>query len=215
MYLIALTGGIASGKSTIAARLAERGAVIVDADRLAREVVEPETPALAAIVERFGPGVLQADGSLDRSALARIVFSDEQSRLALNAITHPAVWSRALQLFARAEAGDPDSIVVYDVPLLAEVTQGRPMHFDRVVVAHAPVETRIRRLVDLRGFSQADAAARVAAQASDNERLSVADVVIDTGGTLAKTVEQADELWRQAVAHVAESTRTHGRARPE
>ncbi|TAM69915.1 MAG: dephospho-CoA kinase [Microbacteriaceae bacterium] len=200
MHLIALTGGIASGKSTVAARLAQHGAVVVDADLLAREVVEPGTPALRAIVERFGPGVLTADGSLDRAALARIVFSDEQSRHDLNAVTHPAVWRRARELFAQAEASNPDAVVVYDVPLLAEAAEGRPLHFDRVVVAHAPAETRIRRLVELRGFSETDAAARVAAQASDEERLAFADVVVDTGGSLEHTMHQTDDLWRQLVA---------------
>lgn len=196
MHLLALTGGIASGKSTVAARLAEHGAVVVDADRLAREVVEPGTPALHAIAKRFGPSVIRTDGSLDRPALAGIVFSDEASRLSLNAITHPAVWARARELFALAEANDPGAVVVYDVPLLTEVAEGRPLKFDRVVVAHAPAETRISRLVELRGYSQADAAARVAAQASDADRLAVADVVIDTGGSLAQTLQQADELWQ-------------------
>ncbi|WP_308468795.1 dephospho-CoA kinase [Rathayibacter soli] len=196
MHLLALTGGIASGKSTVAARLAEHGAVVVDADRLAREVVEPGTPALHAIAKRFGPSVIRTDGSLDRQALAGIVFSDEASRLSLNAITHPAVWARARELFALAEANDPGAVVVYDVPLLTEVAEGRPLKFDRVVVAHAPAETRISRLVELRGYSQADAAARVAAQASDADRLAVADVVIDTGGSLAQTLQQADELWQ-------------------
>ncbi len=170
--------------------------MVVDADRLAREVVEPGTPALHAIAKRFGPSVIRTDGSLDRQALAGIVFSDEASRLSLNAITHPAVWARARELFALAEANDPGAVVVYDVPLLTEVAEGRPLKFDRVVVAHAPAETRISRLVELRGYSQADAAARVAAQASDADRLAVADVVIDTGGSLAQTLQQADELWQ-------------------
>jgi dephospho-CoA kinase len=196
VHLIALTGGIASGKSTVAARLAEHGAVVVDADRLARQVVEPGTPALAAIAERFGASVVRADGSLDRGALGAIVFADERSRIALNAIVHPAVWRRARELFAQAEENDPNAVVVYDVPLLVEAATGRQLHFDRVVVVHAPVRERIRRLVEVRGFSEQDASARVNAQASDDERLAVADVVIDASDSLEDTLRQADELWR-------------------
>jgi dephospho-CoA kinase len=195
VQLIALTGGIASGKSTVAARLAEHGAVVVDADQSAREVVEPGTPALKAIAQRFGPSVIRSDGSLDRAALGAIVFADQASRLALNAIVHPAVWQRALELFSEISARDPNAIIVYDVPLLVEAASGRPLHFDRVVVVHAPVQERIRRLVELRGFSEQDAAARVNAQAADDERLAVADVVINATGSLEETLRQADELW--------------------
>lgn len=195
MHLIALTGGIASGKSTVAARLAEHGAIIVDADLLAREVVEPGTPALRAIAQRFGPDVIATDGSLDRPRLGAIVFADEQSRLDLNAITHPAVWNRARELFAAAQRRDPDAVVVYDVPLLVEASDGRPFHFDRVVTVHAPAEERMRRLIELRGLSREDAAARVAAQATDEERSAVADVVIDASGSIEHTREQADALW--------------------
>src|SRR3982751_6310072 len=124
MFLIGLTGGIASGKSTVARRLAELGAVHVDADALAREVVEPGAPALARIAEAFGPSVIAADGSLDRPALGAIVFSDPDARETLNGITHPAVWKRARELFAAADAADPESVVVYDVPLLAEAATG-------------------------------------------------------------------------------------------
>jgi dephospho-CoA kinase len=203
VHLIALTGGIASGKSTVAARLAEHGAVIVDADRLAREVVEPGTPALAAIAERFGASVVREDGSLDRAALGAIVFADEQSRLDLNAITHPAVWHLALQLFAAAEQRDPNAVVVYDVPLLVEAAGDRPMQFELVVVVHAPKDVRVRRLVELRGLAQPDAVARVNAQVSDDERLSVADVVIDASGSIQHTLDQADALWER-LAHKSE-----------
>jgi dephospho-CoA kinase len=204
VHLIALTGGIASGKSTVAARLAEHGAVIVDADRLAREVVEPGEPALAAIAERFGASVIRDDGTLDRAALGAIVFADERARLDLNAITHPAVWQRALQLFAAAEERDPNAVVVYDVPLLVEAAEDRPMQFDLVVVVHAPTELRVRRLVELRGVAEPDAVARVNAQASDDERLSVADVIIDASGSIQHTVAQADALWER-VAKPTES----------
>jgi dephospho-CoA kinase len=204
VHLIALTGGIASGKSTVATRLAEHGAVIVDADRLAREVVEPGEPALAAIAERFGASVIRDDGTLDRAALGAIVFADERARLDLNAITHPAVWQRALQLFAAAEERDPNAVVVYDVPLLVEAAEDRPMQFDLVVVVHAPTELRVRRLVELRGVAEPDAVARVNAQASDDERLSVADVIIDASGSIQRTVAQADALWER-VAKPTES----------
>jgi dephospho-CoA kinase len=199
VHLIALTGGIASGKSTVAARLAEHGAVVVDADRLAREVVEPGEPALAAIVDRFGASVIQDDGNLDRAALGSIVFADERARRDLNAITHPAVWRRALQLFADAEHRDPNAVVVYDVPLLVEAADDRPMRFDLIVVVHAPKDVRVRRLVEIRGIAPQDAVARVNAQASDDERLSVADVVIDATGSMQHTIDQADALWERLV----------------
>jgi dephospho-CoA kinase len=199
VHLIALTGGSASGKSTVAARLAEHGAVVVDADRLAREVVEPGEPALAAIVDRFGASVIQDDGNLDRAALGSIVFADERARRDLNAITHPAVWRRALQLFADAEHRDPNAVVVYDVPLLVEAADDRPMRFDLIVVVHAPKDVRVRRLVEIRGIAPQDAVARVNAQASDDERLSVADVVIDATGSMQHTIDQADALWERLV----------------
>lgn len=195
MQLIGLTGGIASGKSTIASRLAEHGAVVVDADRIAREVVEPGRPALAAIAERFGPGVIAADGSLDRPALGAIVFADEEARLALNAITHPAVLAESTARFAEAEAADPDAIVVYDVPLLVESANEYP--FELVVVAHADAATRAERLVTLRGMDRAEAERRIGSQASDAQRLAVADVVIDTDGTLEHTRDQVDALWER------------------
>jgi len=193
VQLIGLTGGIASGKSTIARRLAERGAVVVDADRIAREVVEPGTPALAQIAETFGPQVIRGDGSLDRPALGAIIFADEDSRLRLNAITHPAVLALSTERFRAAGEADPDAVVVYDVPLLVESANEYP--FDLIVVAHASADTRIRRLVELRGTDEAEARRRVGSQATDEERLAVADVVIDTDGTLEQTLAQTDALW--------------------
>jgi len=195
MYLIGLTGGIASGKSSVAARLAERGAVVVDADKVAREVVEPGTPALAAIADHFGGGVLAADGSLDRAALGAIVFSDPEQRLVLNGITHPAVWERTRALIAAAEARDPDAVVVYDVPLLLEGKGKRPIEFDLVVVVDASAATRLRRLVELRGLTDQEARHRIESQATDEERLAIADVVIDSDGALEQTLAQADALW--------------------
>src|SRR5690554_4851421 len=142
VYLIGLTGGIASGKSVVARRLAEHGAIHVDADVLARQVVEAGTRGLAAIAEEFGPEVVAADGSLDRAALGTIVFGDSERLAALNAITHPLVKQRAAQLIADAEAADPHAIVVYDVPLLIEASVDRQHSFDLIVVVHAKVETR-------------------------------------------------------------------------
>ena len=195
MRLIGLTGGIASGKSTVAGRLASHGAVVVDADALAREVVRPGAPALAEIQHMFGDEVIGSDGGLDRAALGAIVFSDPAKRLLLNNITHPAVWRRARELFAAAEAADPAGVIVYDVPLLGEAAADRPISFDLVVVVHTDADVRIDRLVTLRGMTPADASARLAAQATDAERLALADVVIDANGTLEDTLEQVDALW--------------------
>jgi len=200
MYLIGLTGGIASGKSVVGKRLAELGAVHIDADLLARQVVEPGTPALVRIAEEFGPSVIAADGSLDRAALGAIIFTDADKRAALNAITHPAVWKATAELIARARAADPHAVVVYDVPLLVEAAADRPLKFDLVVVVHADPETRIARMIELRGMSREEATHRLNSQASDAERLAIADVVIDSNGTLEHTLQQADELWAMASA---------------
>jgi dephospho-CoA kinase len=201
MKLIGLTGGIASGKSTVASRLVEHGAVLVDADVLAREVVEPGTAGLAAIRKEFGESVISPDGSLNRPALGAIIFSDTDKREALNAITHPAIWKRGKELFAAAEAKDPDVVIVYDVPLLAEAAADRPMKFDVIVVVQADIEKRIDRMVELRGMSRAEADGRLRAQASDEDRLRFADVVIDSNGTLDQTLDQVDRLWEQFAKH--------------
>ena len=200
MLLIGLTGGIASGKSVVATRLRELGAVHVDADQLAREVVEPGTPGLAAIAETFGPGVIADDGSLNRPALGAIIFSDPSKRLALNAITHPAVWALAKARFVDATAHDPNAIIVYDVPLLVEAATDRPITFDLVVVVDASTATRLERLVSLRGLSREEASHRLNSQASDAERLAIADVVIDANGTLDETYAQVDMLWAKLSA---------------
>jgi dephospho-CoA kinase len=192
MYLIGLTGGIASGKSLVSTRFAELGAQIVDADVLAREVVELGTPALAAIAKHFGSGVIKADGSLDRPALGAIIFADPAEREKLNAITHPAVWKRAKELFA---AAPDDAVVVYDVPLLVEGAKGRQVEFDLVVVVNASTDTRLHRLMDLRGMTREEAMHRLNSQASDAERLAVADVVIDNEGSMDDTLRQVDALW--------------------
>ena len=193
MKLIALTGGIAAGKSTIARRLAEHGAVHIDADSLAREAVLPATAALSQIVDRFGTHVLAPDGTLDRQGLARIVFGDRNALAALNAIVHPAVRELTARRIAEAEAADPDAVVVYDVPLLAE--GGGALPFNLVVVAEAHPEVQLQRLMAIRGMSRDDASARIASQASNEERRAIADILIDTGGTEEETMAQVDDLW--------------------
>jgi dephospho-CoA kinase len=200
MYLIGLTGGIAAGKSVVSRRLAELGAVHIDADALAREVVEPGEPALQAIAQHFGPSVIASDGTLDRAALGAIVFSDAAQRSVLNSITHPAVWKRALAIIDAAQTANPAAVVVYDVPLLAESGAERAMQFDLVVVVHASRSTRLERLMKIRGLSRDDAVHRLDAQATDAERLAIADVVIDSDGDLPTTLAQADELWAMASA---------------
>ena len=201
MYLIGLTGGIASGKTAVAKRLAEHGAIHIDADQLAREVVEPGTPGLAAIVERFGEGVLLADGSLNRPALGAIIFADDQARLDLNAITHPAVGRLGKQLMADAAARDEHAVVVYDVPLLIEASKQPDYYkFDLVVVVEAAADARVDRMVKLRGMTEDEARRRVASQSTDEERREIADVIIDGNGTLDDTLRQADELWASAVS---------------
>ena len=196
MYLIGLTGGIASGKTAVSRRLAEHGAIHLDADKLARDVVEPGTPALAAIVERFGAGVLTQDGTLDRPALGAIIFSDDQARLDLNAITHPAVGRLGKRLIAEATEANPRAIIVYDVPLLLEASRQEDYYrFDYIVVVEAAAQTRVQRLVTLRGMPEDEALRRISSQSTDAERRAIADLVIDSNGTLDDTLRQADELW--------------------
>ncbi|TFC29264.1 dephospho-CoA kinase [Cryobacterium sp. TMT2-18-3] len=195
MYLIGLTGGIASGKSTVARRLVQHGAVHIDADQLARVVVAPATPGLAKIADAFGDGMLLPDGSLNRMALGAVVFRDPEALDRLNAIVHPEVRARSNALIREAEDADRDAIVVYDVPLLVEARVDHP--FDLVVVTQADEPTRVRRMVELRAMDAGEAERRIRAQASDADRHRIADVVIDTGGTLEQTLEQVDVLWDQ------------------
>ena len=195
VYLIGLTGGIASGKSTVARRLVRHGAVHIDADHLARVVVGPGTPGIAKIAEAFGDPVLLPDGSLDRAALGAVVFRDPEALVRLNAIVHPEVRARSNALIRAAEAADPSAIVVYDVPLLVEAGVDHP--FDLVVVTQADESTRVRRMVELRGMDAGEAERRIRSQASDTDRQRIADVVIDTGGTLEQTLAQVDALWDQ------------------
>ena len=191
MTTIGLTGGVGSGKSTVAGLFAQHGALVIDADAVAREVVAPGTPALAEIVDAFGPTVLTADGSLDRPALAGIVFTDPAARATLNAITHPRIGAHTAELMASAE---PDQVIVHDVPLLVE-NRLAPA-YDLVVVVEAAEDIRLTRLL-ARGMSDDDARRRMAAQATDAERRDVADVVIANNDDLASLAAQVDEVWRR------------------
>jgi dephospho-CoA kinase len=212
---VGLTGGIGSGKSAVAERLAALGAVVLDADKAARAVVEPGTPGLAEITETFGAGVLTRDGSLDRAKLAGIVFSDEAARGKLNAITHPLVGKHIQAAEAAAvEAGGPGTIVVHDIPLLAE---GRgSAGFDVVIVVDVPAEVQVSRLAG-RGLPEDQARARMAAQATREQRLAIADFVIDNSGTLEDLDRRVAEVWadlqRQVrdAAHEARGGGTAGR----
>lgn len=197
VYLLALTGGIASGKSLVASRLSELGAVHIDADLLAREVVEPGSEGLAAIEAEFGPEVIQPDGTLDRAALGAIVFTDSERRAKLNAITHPRVRDLTKRRIEDAVAADPDAVIVYDVPLLAEARGEMPMTFDAIAVVHADTETRIRRMVEFRGMTRQEAVHRLNSQASETERLAIADVVLDNNGTPEELLAQVDALWER------------------
>ena len=191
---VGLTGGVASGKSAVAALLRELGAVVIDSDQLAREVVEPGTPGLAAVVEEFGEDVLTEDGHLDRAALGSVVFGDEASRRRLEGILHPLIRARAAEV--EAEAG-PGALVVHDIPLLVET--GQADRFDAVLVVDVPVETQVERMVRDRGWSAEDARSRVAAQAGREERRAVATHVIDNTGTHDDLRERVTEVVGELV----------------
>ena len=191
MIVVGLTGGIGAGKSTVSTMLAERGAVIVDADAIVRELQAPGAPLLDVLAARFGSGIIDADGALDRAALAAIVFDDRSALDDLNALVHPAVRAEiAARVRARA---DTDDVVVLDIPL---VTDPRRDHMEALVVVDAPVEVAVERLVAQRGMSEADARARVDKQLSREERVAIADRVIDNGGDRESLVRQVDETWR-------------------
>ncbi|MDX3074346.1 dephospho-CoA kinase [Streptomyces sp. NPDC088354] len=200
MVTVGLTGGIGAGKSEVSRLLSSYGAVLIDADRIAREVVEPGTPGLAAVVAEFGEEVLTADGSLDRPRLGGIVFSDPERLRALNAIVHPLVRERSAALEAGA---GPDAVVVNDVPLLAE--NKLAALYDVVVVVDAAPDTQLDRLVRLRGMTEDEARARMAAQADRAERLAIADVVIDNDGPLEALEPQVRRLWEQLRQNIVKS----------
>jgi len=189
VIVIGLTGGIGAGKSTVSGLLAQRGAVIVDADLIAREVVEPEGSAYGPIVERFGPTVVAAGGRLDRAALAAVVFSDPDALAALEAITHPAIQEEMARRVA-ARAGR-DDVVVLDIPLLKD----RRSPMAGVVVVDVPEEIAVRRLVEQRGFDEGDARRRIASQISRERRRALADVVVDNSGDLAALTREIDWVW--------------------
>jgi dephospho-CoA kinase len=190
MLRVGLTGGIGSGKSTVAGRLAEHGATLIDADRIAREVVEPGTGGLAEVVAEFGSRVLTEDGALDRAALAALVFNDDAARGRLNSIVHPRIARRTAELIAAAA---DDAVVVHDVPLLVE--NGIAPAYHLVIVVDAPVEQRVRRLVAQRGMAEQDVRARIAAQAAEQARRAVADVWLDNAGTPDEVLAEVDALW--------------------
>jgi dephospho-CoA kinase len=198
MLTVGLTGGIGSGKSAAATRLAALGAVVVDSDVIAREVVGPGTQGLQAIVDEFGEDVLAADGSLDRERLGRLVFADPDVRARLNAIVHPLVRAETAAQFAAAEKRDPHAVVVNDVPLLVE--GGLQTLYEVVVVIDVPLETQVERLTGSRGMSEADARARIAAQASREQRLAAANHVIDNRGDLDDLDHEVARVWHDLSA---------------
>ena len=197
MLRIALTGGIGSGKSEVSRLLAAQGAVVIDADRLAREVVEPGTPGLTEVVAAFGLGVLAPDGSLDRPALGARVFQDDGARRRLEAIIHPRVRVRAAELEA---AAGPDAVVVHDIPLLVET--GQAASFDGVIVVDVPEEVQVERLVQKRGMTEDEARSRIVAQASRQQRAGVADWIVDNTGSLVDLEAAVARVWKELRSRV-------------
>lgn len=197
---VGLTGGVASGKSTVSALLGRLGAVVVDADALAREVVAPGTPGLEAVVAEFGPGIMAADGGLDRAALGAVVFGDPARRTALEAIVHPLVRARAAEIEASAP---PGAVVVHDIPLLVET--GQAGSFDAVLVVDVPPDVQVERAVRERGWSAAEARDRIAAQATREERLAAATHVIDNTGTVEDLRQRVTEVFGELVSSASTS----------
>ena len=204
-----LTGGVASGKSTVARILAELGAVVIDADALSREVVARGTPGLAQVVAEFGEHLLTPDGDLDRAALGRVVFADTERRKALEAIVHPLVFARYVEL---EEQTGPDDLVVHDIPLLAET--GRAGEFEAVVVVDADPEEQVRRMVTDRGWTEDDARSRIAAQATREDRLALATHPITNTGTLDELRARVSEVHADLLARGAGTTGTTGTTGP-
>ncbi len=196
MLRVGLTGGIGSGKSSVSRRLGERGAVVIDSDVLAREVVARGTDGLVEVVAAFGDGVLTADGELDRPAVGKLVFGDETARRKLEAVIHPRVRARAAEI---ERAAPDDAVVVHDIPLLVET--GQAGKFDLVLVVDVPVDVQVERLTTQRGMAEDEARRRIAAQASREDRLAAADVVIDNAGSLDDLDRRIDEVWNQLTGH--------------
>jgi dephospho-CoA kinase len=192
MLAVGLTGGIGSGKSAVADLLVARGAELIDADQVARDVVAPGGPAFQPLVDRFGPGIVAADGTIDRPALAAVAFADDESRLALNAITHPAIG--LAMIAARDSFEGTDRIVVLAIPLLTAVHR-ETVKLDKVVVVDAPIELALERLLSQRGFDRTDAEARIRAQISRQERVKEADYVLDNSGDRAALEIEVEKLW--------------------
>lgn len=192
MLAVGLTGGIGSGKSAVADLLVERGAVLVDADQVARDVVAPGGPAYQPLVDRFGTGILQADGTIDRKALAAVAFANEETRLALNAITHPAIGVAMIE--ARDALADTDDIVLLAIPLLTAAHRDT-VKLHKVVVVDCPTDVALERLISQRGFDRADAEARIRSQVSREERLEEADYVLDNSGDRAALEAEVAKLW--------------------
>jgi dephospho-CoA kinase len=192
MLAVGLTGGIGSGKSAVADLLVERGALLIDADQVARDVVQPDGPAYQPLIDRFGPGIVAPDGTIDRPALATLAFADDESRLALNAITHPAIGIAMIQ--ARDALADTDHIVVLAIPLLTALHR-ETVKLHKVVVVDTPVEVALERLLTQRGFDQADAEARIRSQVSRDERVKEADYVLDNSGDRAALEREVAKLW--------------------
>ena len=206
MLRVGLSGGIGSGKSTVAARLVQCGAVLIDADKLARQVVEPGSAGLAELVDRFGPDIVTPEGALDRPAMAKKVFGDEQARADLNAITHPRIGALTAERMAQAPA---DAVVVHDVPLLVE--NGYAPNYHLVLIVDAPEQDRVRRLVD-RGLDVEDARARIRSQATDEQRREAADVWLDNSGPVQDLVAEVDRLWSQRLVPFEQNVRAGRRA---
>ncbi|MFB7112892.1 dephospho-CoA kinase [Streptomyces sp. NPDC056190] len=204
MLKVGLTGGIGAGKSEVSRLLVECGAVLIDADRIAREVVAPGTPGLAAVVDAFGPDVLTADGSLDRPRLGSLVFADPGKLAVLNSIVHPLVGARSREL---EEAATEDAVVVHDVPLLTE--NGLAPLYDLVIVVDASPATQLDRLLRLRGMTEEDARARMAAQATREKRLEIADIVIDNDVPLERLERRVREVWAELVRRAHTPRRAH------
>jgi dephospho-CoA kinase len=212
MLRIGLTGGIGAGKSALSSTFAKYGAVIVDGDVIAREVVQPGTEGLAALVEAFGSDILLPDGALDRPALAAKAFRDDAARQTLNGIVHPLVGKRRQEIIASVAANSGDVVVVEDIPLLVE--SGMAPMFPLVVIVYADVEVRLRRLVDQRGMAEDDARARIAAQADDAQRRAVADIWLDNSGSPEKLVQRAHDVWKHRILPFAHNLTAQQTARP-